>query len=121
MWRRYCAASRKNLIASRTISRLVEPISTIPRFWNIREASRVSWQVSSLTKLGFGWEVDMEHDVLLTHKDGSTRHFRIYGRPAPNVGDTVTLPIDGQLIKARIGETHGVASGDIDAVEFEGF
>ena len=63
----------------------------------------------------------MEHDVLLTRKDGSTRHFRIYGRPAPKVGDTVTLPIDGQLIKARIGETHRVASDHIDAVEFEGF
>jgi len=58
----------------------------------------------------------MEHDVLLTHKDGSTRHFRIYGRPTSNVGDTVTLPIDGQLMKARIGETHGVASYDIDAL-----
>ena len=112
---------RKNLIAPRTNSRLVKPISTIPRFWNIREASGVSWQASSLMKLGFGWEVDMEHDVLLTHKDGSTRHFRIYGRPTPNVGDTVILPIDGQLIKARIGESHGVASDQIDAVEFEGF
>jgi hypothetical protein len=112
---------RKNLIASRTISRLVKPISTIPRFRNISEASGVSWLASSLMKLGFGWEVDMEHDVLLTCKDGSTRHFRIYGRPTPNVGDTVTLPIDGQPIKARIGEIHGVASDHIDAVEFEGF
>jgi len=72
----------------------------------------------------------MQHDVLLTHKDGSTRHFRIYGRPTPNVGDTVTLPIDGQLMKARIGETLDVASSraemvqsvdHIDAVEFGGF
>ena len=58
----------------------------------------------------------MEHDVVLTRKDGSARHFRIYGRSTPNAGDTVTLPIDGQLIKARI-----VQSVDhIDAVEFEG-
>jgi hypothetical protein len=48
----------------------------------------------------------------------------------PNVGDTVTLPIDGQLIKARIDEIHGMPSSrveivqsvdHIDAVEFEGF
>ena len=63
----------------------------------------------------------MEDDVLLTNKDGSTRHFRIYGRPTPKVGDIVTLSIDGQLIKARIGEIHGVASDQIDTVEFEGF
>ena len=117
---------RKNLIDSRSISRLVKPISTIPIFWNIREASGVTRQASSLMKLGFGWEVDMEHDVLLTHKDGSTRHFRIYGRSAPNVGDIVTLPIDGQMIKARISEIHGVAASraeilvdHIDAAEFE--
>ena len=52
----------------------------------------------------------MEHDVLLTRKDGSAKYFRIYGRSTPNVGDIVTLPIDGQLIRARIGEIHGVAS-----------
>ncbi len=72
----------------------------------------------------------MEHDVVLTRKDGSAKHFRIYGRPTPNVGDIVTLPIDGQLIKARIGEIHGVASSraeivqsvdHVDTAEFEGF
>ena len=52
----------------------------------------------------------MEHDLVLTRKDGSARHFRIYGRSAPNVGDIVILPIDGQLIKARKGEVHGVTS-----------
>jgi len=40
----------------------------------------------------------MEHDVVLTRKDGSAKYFRIYGGSTPNVGDTVTLPIDGQLI-----------------------
>jgi hypothetical protein len=44
----------------------------------------------------------MEHDLLLTRKDGSVRCFRIYERPAPKSGDIVTLPIDGQLINARI-------------------
>ena len=72
----------------------------------------------------------MEHDVALRRKDGSVKHFRIYGRPTPNIGDTVTLPIDGQLIKARVGEIHGVASptaemagsvARVDAAEFEVF
>ena len=59
----------------------------------------------------------MEHDVALTRKDGSVRHFRIYDRPKPNIGDTVALPIDGELVKARI-----VQSADhIAADEVEGF
>jgi len=68
-------------------------------------------------KLGFGWEMDMEHEVVLTRKDGSVRHFRIFGRSTPRIGDTVTLPIDGHLIKARI-----IQSADhIAADELEGF
>jgi hypothetical protein len=59
----------------------------------------------------------MEHDIVLTRKDGSTKHFRIYGGSTPNVGDIVTLPIDGQLIKARIGETRGVASTRVEVVQ----
>jgi hypothetical protein len=62
----------------------------------------------------------MEHDVVLTRQDGSKKHYRIYGRSTPNVGDIVTLPIDGRLIKARIGEIHGVTSPDhVDAAEIE--
>jgi hypothetical protein len=91
------------------------------RLWNIREAFGVMWEASSLMKLGLGWEVDMEHDVLLVQKDGSTRHFRIYGGSIPKVGDTVTLPIDGQPIKARISEIHGAAAQHTAAVEFEEF
>jgi hypothetical protein len=49
----------------------------------------------------------MGHDVLLTRQDGSKKQFRIYGRPIPHIGDIVTLPIDGHLIKARIGEIRG--------------
>ena len=56
----------------------------------------------------------MEHDLLLTRQDGSKKHFRIYGRPIPHIGDIVSLPIDGHLIKARIGEIHGVASSKAD-------
>jgi hypothetical protein len=59
----------------------------------------------------------MEHDVLLTRQDGSKKHFRIYGRTIPHIGDIVTLPIDGHLIKARIGEMHGVASPGADLVD----
>ena len=45
----------------------------------------------------------MTHDVVLTRKDGSIRNFRVYGRPTPNGGDTITLPVDGRLIKALVG------------------
>ena len=65
-------------------------------------------------KLAFDRESRMEHDLVLTRKDGSARHFRIYGRSAPNVGDIVTLPIDGQLIKARKAEVHGVTSSRVE-------
>ena len=45
-----------------------------------------------------------DHDVVLTRKDGSVRKFRIYGQPRPNGRDVITLPVDGQAVKARIGE-----------------
>ena len=68
-------------------------------------------------KLAIGREIGMEHDVLLTCEDGSTKYFRIYGRSTPNVGDIVTLPIDGQLVKARIGESTGVTSSRAQIVD----
>ena len=42
------------------------------------------------------------HEVVLTRTDGSVRKFRIYGRPMPGKGDVITLPVDGQLITARV-------------------
>jgi hypothetical protein len=42
------------------------------------------------------------HDVVLARGDGSTRKFRVYGRPMPGYGDTITLPVDGQVIRARV-------------------
>lgn len=45
-----------------------------------------------------------DYDVILTRKDGSARNFRIYGQPRPNGGDVITLPLDGQAVKARIAE-----------------
>ena len=42
------------------------------------------------------------HDVVLTRRDGSVRKFRIYGRPMPGKRDVITLPVDGQLITARV-------------------
>jgi len=45
-----------------------------------------------------------DYDVVLTRKDGSVRNFRIYGQPNPKDGDLISLPVDGQMIKARIGE-----------------
>ncbi len=51
------------------------------------------------------------HDVVLTRTDGSVRKFRIYGRPMPGKKDVITLPVDGQLITARVSvpsEIQGV-------------
>ena len=59
----------------------------------------------------------MEHDVALIRKDGSLRHFRIYDRPKPKIGDTVAPPIDGELVKARIVES----ADHIAADEVQGF
>jgi hypothetical protein len=42
------------------------------------------------------------HDVLLVRTDGSKRAFRIYGRPLPKSGQTITLPVEGRLIQARV-------------------
>ena len=42
------------------------------------------------------------HDVALAIGNGSKRKFRIYGRPMPGYGDTIILPLDGQLIRARV-------------------
>ena len=63
----------------------------------------------------------MEHDLLLTRKDGSVRCFRIYDRPIPKEGDVITLPIDGRLIKASVkGSPEGperTVLADAEAVE----
>ena len=42
------------------------------------------------------------HDVVLAIGDGSKRKFRVYGRPMPGYGDTITLPVEGQVIRARV-------------------
>jgi hypothetical protein len=42
------------------------------------------------------------NDVMLVRSDGSKRIFRVYGRPLPESGQTITLPVDGRLIKARV-------------------
>ena len=42
------------------------------------------------------------HDVTLACRDGSRRKFRVYGRPMPGSGDMIALPVDGQLIRARV-------------------
>jgi hypothetical protein len=63
----------------------------------------------------------MEHDLLLRRKDGSVRCFRVYDRPMPKHGDTITLPIDGRLIKASVKgspkEPEMAALADAEAVE----
>jgi hypothetical protein len=42
------------------------------------------------------------HDLLLLRSDGSKRIFRIHGRPMPESGKTITLPVDGRSIKACV-------------------
>ena len=63
----------------------------------------------------------MEHDLLLTRKDGSVRCFRIYDRPIPKDGDVITLPVDGRLIKASVkGSPEGPETtvlADVEAAE----
>jgi hypothetical protein len=49
------------------------------------------------------------HDVVLIRTDGSVRNFRIYGRPTPKRGDTITLPVDGRLIRARVSVKSSVS------------
>ena len=49
----------------------------------------------------------MEHDVVVTLDDGSVRRFRIYGRPKPRVGEVVTLPLNGKLVKFQIDAVNG--------------
>ena len=43
-----------------------------------------------------------DHMVSLTREDGSRRIFHVYGRPLPKRDEVITLPVDGQPIKARI-------------------
>jgi hypothetical protein len=60
------------------------------------------------------------HDLLLARADGRKRKFRIYGRPMPEPGDAVTLPVDGQLIKARVvfsAEPEAASSIDAEVLE----
>jgi hypothetical protein len=63
----------------------------------------------------------MEHDLLLTRKDGSVRCFRIYDRLIPKDGDIITLPIDGRLVKASVKASpegpEMARSVDVEAVE----
>jgi hypothetical protein len=63
-------------------------------------------------KLAIDWEVETvtnTHDVVLKRMDGSVRNFRIYGRPTPNGGDTITLPVDGRQIRARVSRKSRVS------------
>jgi hypothetical protein len=66
-------------------------------------------------------EVTMIPDITLLRRDGSVRNFRVYDRPIPKDGDIITLPIDGNLTKARVsirpGEPEMTQSLDAKAVE----
>jgi hypothetical protein len=60
----------------------------------------------------------MDHDFLLALEDGSVRNFRIYGRSKPRVGEVVTLPVNGKLIKIHIDEINGSEIiGSLDRAE----
>ena len=65
-----------------------------------------------------GWEIDMNHDVVVTLGDGSVRSFRIYGRSTPRAGDVVTLPMNGRLIRVHIDKINGAeVIGSVNYVE----
>jgi hypothetical protein len=53
-----------------------------------------------------------DYDVQLTRKDGSVRNFRIFGQSPPHGRDVVTLPVDGQIVKARITEPSYSSEAD---------
>jgi hypothetical protein len=57
------------------------------------------------------------HDVVLKCKDGSVRNFRIYGRPIPDGGDTITLPVDGRLISARVSAKSSVSLQEPEMIQ----
>ena len=61
------------------------------------------------------------HDFMLARGDGSKRKVRIYGRPMPENGDTIALPVDGRLINtrvtARLAESEMDQSVDAELVE----
>jgi hypothetical protein len=58
---------------------------------------------SALMKLASGRRCAVTYDVVLTHKESSAKtKFRIYGRPIPNTGEFITLPVHGQTIRARV-------------------
>jgi hypothetical protein len=89
-------------------------------FPNIAELSVL--ETSSQTMNLFVRREDaMEHDLLLTRKDGSVRCLRIYDRPIPKDGEVITLPVDGRLIKASIKgapeEPETTVLADVEAVE----
>ena len=45
----------------------------------------------------------MTYDVVLTGSDGSVKaNFRIYDWPPPIVGELITLPFEGRMIKVRV-------------------
>jgi hypothetical protein len=45
-----------------------------------------------------------DYELKLTRKDGSARNFHVYGQSTPDMGDIISLPVDGQVIRARISE-----------------
>jgi hypothetical protein len=61
------------------------------------------------------------HDVTLIRRDGSVHSYRVYDRSPPKEGDIITLPINGQLTKARVSATPGKAEmaqlADAEAAE----
>lgn len=61
------------------------------------------------------------YDVLLARSDGSKRIFRIYGRPLPEAGEAITLPVDGRLIRARVpfSSAHAQTDHRLDAAMVE--
>ena len=48
-------------------------------------------------------EITITYDVVLTHKQGfTTSNYRVYGRPIPQVGETVILPVGARTVRGRV-------------------
>jgi hypothetical protein len=43
-----------------------------------------------------------DYEVAVTRKDGSRRIVHVYGQPAPHRDDLIALPVDGEVIRAKI-------------------
>jgi hypothetical protein len=51
----------------------------------------------------------LDYVISVTRKDGSRASVHVYGQPAPHPDDVVALPLDGEMVRAKIDapQTNG--------------